>query len=97
MVALSKLHRKLLRDLTASRAQFGAVVLIIIVGIATFVGSYEAYQNLDSSYEVSYEHLRMADYWISVDYLPLRAITEMNDVPGVVAQGRIMGDVTIDL
>ncbi len=43
MVALPKLHRKLLRDLTSARAQFGAVVLIIVVGIATFVGSYEAY------------------------------------------------------
>lgn len=97
MVALPKLHRKLFRDLTASRAQFGAVVLIIVVGIAIFVGSYEAYQNLDSSYEGSYEQLRMADYWISVDHLPRKAATEMNDVPGVVAQGRIVGDVTIDL
>jgi len=97
MVALPKLHRKLLRDLAASTAQFGAVVIIILVGIAAFVGSYEAYQNLDGSYERTYHQLRMADYWISVDYLPQRAAREMNDITGVQAQGRIVGDVSIDL
>ena len=97
MVAVSKIHRKLLRDTIASRAQFSAVALIIILGIATFVASYEAYQNLDSSFEHSYERLRMADYWISVDYVSQRAAREINAIPGVLAQGRIVRDVTIDM
>jgi putative ABC transport system permease protein len=39
----------------------------------------------------------MADYWISVDYIPQRAAMEMDEIPGVVAQGRIVGDVSLDL
>lgn len=97
MVAVSKIHRKLLRDIIASKAQFSAVALIIILGIATFVASYEAYQNLDSSLERSYERLRMADYWISVDYISQRAAREIDDIPGVLAQGRIVRDVAIDM
>jgi len=97
MVTVSKIHRKLLRDIIASRAQFSAVALIITLGIATFVASYGAYQNLDSSFERSYERLRMADYWISVDYVSQRAAREINDIPGVSAQGRIVRDLTIDM
>ncbi len=97
MVALPKLHRKLLRDIKAGRAQYTAVALVIILGIATFVASYEAYQNLDSSYEHTYEQLHMADYWISVDYLPHRAAREMDEIHGALAQGRIVGDIVIDL
>jgi len=73
------------------------VTLIITLGIATFVASYEAYQNLDSSLKRSYERLRMADYWISVDYVSQRAAREINDISGVLAQGRIVRDVTIDM
>ena len=97
MVTASKIHRKLLRDIIASRAQFSAVALIITLGIATFVASYGAYQNLDSSFERSYERLRMADYWVSVDYVSQRAAKEINDISGVLAQGRIARDVTIDM
>lgn len=97
MVTVPKLQRKLLRDLLAAKAQFAAVILIIIFGIATFVGTYESYQNLYLSYESTYERLSMADYWITVDYLPVRATREMSEIPGVQAQGRIVGDVTIDL
>lgn len=97
MVAISPLQRKLLRDLSAARAQFGAVVLIIIFGVAAFVATYESYQNLYISYEHTYDRLSMADYWITVDYLPVRATRDMNKIPGVTAQGRIIGNVKIDL
>ncbi|MDH5364247.1 MAG: hypothetical protein OEW82_03650, partial [Dehalococcoidia bacterium] len=96
MVAISPLQRKLLRDLSAARAQFGAVVLIIIFGVAAFVTTYESYQNLYISYERTYDRLSMADYWITVDYLPVRATRDMNKIPGVTAQGRIIGNVKID-
>ena len=51
MVAMPKLHRKLLRDIWAAKAQFGAVTFVILLGVAMFIASYAAYQNLDSSYE----------------------------------------------
>ena len=97
MVAVSKLQRKLFRDLLGAKAQFGAVVIIIIFGITTFVATYESYQNLYLSYENTYERLSMADYWITVDYLPERATREMNQIPGIDAQGRIIRDISVDL
>jgi len=86
-----------LRDIVAAWAQFSAVALIIVLGVASFISSYEAYQNLDGSYQLSYEQLHMADYWISMDHINQRAAREMNDIPGVLAQGRIVRDVAIDL
>jgi len=97
VVALSKLQRKLLRDLLAGKAQFGAVVVIIILGVAGFVAIYGSYQNLYLSYGDIYERMNLADYWISVDALPLRAVKEMDQLPGVNAQGRIISDIAIDL
>jgi len=97
MVAVPKLYRKLLRDIWAAKAQFGAVSFVVLLGVAMFIASYAAYENLDSSYEGTYERLSMADYWISVDYIPQRAAIEMDEIPGVVAEGRIVGDVSLDL
>jgi len=97
MVAINNLHRKLLRDLLAAKAQFGAVVAIIAIGITAFVGVYESYQNLYLSYEYTYDLLSMGDYWISVDHLPARATRQLDGIPGVTAEGRIIGDVKLDL
>ncbi len=97
MVVLNNLHRKLLRDLFAAKAQFGAVVAIIAIGITAFVGVYESYQNLYLSYEYTYNLLSMGDYWITVDYLPERATREIDSIPGVTAEGRVIGDVKLDL
>ena len=73
MVGLSGLRRKLLRDIFASRAQYLAVVFIIVLGVAIFIASFAAYQNLYSSYDNSYQRLGMADYWISLDRISSKA------------------------
>ena len=60
MVTFPKLHRKLFRDLKAAKVQFGAVILIVLLGVALFIGAYGAYLNLNSSYNASYNLLNMA-------------------------------------
>ncbi len=97
MVVVPKLQRKLLRDLKTAKMQFGAVTLIIVLGVALFIASYVAYQNLDASYEHVYEQLNMADYWISVDYISQRAARQMDEIPGTAARGRIVGEVFLEL
>jgi putative ABC transport system permease protein len=96
-----KIHRKmqlkLLRDLKAAKFQFGAVVIVILLGIAMYIGSYGAYLNLYKSYEYSFDLLHMGDYWISLDYVSDRAVTELEKMPGVTAEGRIIGKVQIDI
>lgn len=97
MVITHKILLKLLRDMRAAKFQFGAVVLVILLGVAMYIGAYSAYVNLNNSYEDSFDMLGMADYWISVDYISDRAVKELDKVPGVTAQGRIIGTVQIDL
>ena len=97
MVAINNLQRKLLRDMGSSKAQFGAVAAVIALGIAAFVGVYASYQNLHVSYEYTYDVLRMGDYFITVDYLPERAVREMDSISGVHAEGQLVGNVKLDL
>jgi len=97
MVAINNLQRKLLRDMRNSKAQFAAVAAVIALGISMFVAIYASYQNLYISYDYTYSTLVMGDYFITVDYVPERAIREINDLPGVHAQGQIVGNVKLDL
>ena len=97
MVTIPRLYLKLLRDVKHSKLQFGAVIFIIILGIAMFVGAYGAYLNLQISYDTTFNQLDMADYWISVDHVSQVAVREINELPGVKAIGRVVGEVSIDL
>ncbi len=97
MVRIPRLYLKLFRDIRAARMQFGAVILIIFLGVAIFIGAYGAYLNLQISYNTTFERLAMADYWITVDALGESAVRKINAIPGVQAIGRITGEVSIDL
>jgi len=97
MVKLPRLFLKSLRDLWKGRIQYGAVSLIIFIGILVFVCCYEAYLNLNLSYNVFYDRLNMADYWISVDGVSRNAVKDMNEIAGVDAYGRIVEDLFIDM
>jgi putative ABC transport system permease protein len=96
MVKIPSLHRKLLRDIKGARVQFGAVSLVILLGISVYVGTYAAYLNLDISYNTAFRNLRMGDYWITVDHISQDSQKDMDDITGVTAQGRIVGDVSVE-
>jgi putative ABC transport system permease protein len=97
MVAVPKLHLKLLRDIKSAKIQYSAVAFIIFLGISLFICGYEAYLNLDISYNAYFDRLNMGDYWISVNEIDDRAVRQLNEIPGVTAIGRITGDVNIDM
>ena len=97
MVSISKLYLKLLRDIKAAKIQYSAVAFIIFLGICVFICGYEAYLNLDISYNACFNQLNMGDYWISVDRIEDRAVKDMDEIPDVTAIGRIKGDVNIDM
>jgi putative ABC transport system permease protein len=53
--------RKTLRDIRRQRAQFGAVGLTVLLGVALFVASAGAFLNLSDSYQFTYDRLHFAD------------------------------------
>ncbi len=62
---VSILDRKLRRDLANRRGQFIAVVVTIVLGIALFGGSYDAFLNLQASYDHMFDLLNTADMTIT--------------------------------
>lgn len=53
------------RDFRARRWQFLAVALTIALGVMMFAASYDAYLNLESSYNGTYERLAFADLTVT--------------------------------
>lgn len=92
------LRRAMWRDIRARRAQSLAVVVTVILGVALFGASYDAFQNLTSSYQALYERLDFAD--LTAVGGPSAAIAQAGaDQAGVAATDvRTVGDtsVTID-
>lgn len=62
---MSILNRKLRRDIGRRRGQFIAVIVTIILGIALFGGSYDAFLNLEASYHGLFDTLKTADMTIT--------------------------------
>jgi putative ABC transport system permease protein len=59
------LRRKVWRDLRRQRAQFLAVGVTIFLGVTLFGASYDAFRNLEASYERAFVELRFADLTVT--------------------------------
>lgn len=57
---MNLLQRSMLRELRARRGPFLAVIVTVVLGVALFGASYDAFLNLTSSYEQLYEETRFA-------------------------------------
>ncbi len=58
---MSLLETKRKRDTKAQRGQFLAVSVTIALGVLLFASTYDAYRNLDGSYNMTYDRLAFAD------------------------------------
>jgi len=83
------------RDIRGQWPQFAAVVGTIMLGVALFAASFDAYRNLEESYGNLHRELRSADLWITggaVDAIAAQARAR----DGVVAvEQRIQADVPL--
>jgi putative ABC transport system permease protein len=79
---VSLLERKLVRDIGRRRAQFVAIVATIVLGVALFGASYDAYQNLLASYDELFVQTRFAALTIDGGD-PGQVAAAVADVPGV--------------
>jgi putative ABC transport system permease protein len=62
---VSTLSAKFRRDVARQKWQFVAVFVTVLLGVGLFAGSFDAYLNLGTSLDSSYERLVMADVTIT--------------------------------
>jgi putative ABC transport system permease protein len=65
VVSAPTLHTKLWRDLRRRRAQFAALAVTLFLGIALFATSYDAFLNLQASYQELYARTHFADLTVT--------------------------------
>jgi len=88
-----KLFLKNWRDIKALKAQFIALIFIVVLGTMSFIAAISAYQNLFSSYNHVYERLHFADFTAKVQMAPSQVVQKVRDLGEVeVAEGRLVMD-----
>lgn len=93
MVRLLRVKRR--RDLRRQRAQFGAVIATLFIGVALFGATSDAYRNLNASYRTLYADLRFAD--LTVTGGPVREIARRAEAAGALASIRAVTDVPFEV
>jgi putative ABC transport system permease protein len=87
------LLKKTIRDLKWSLAQTIALVIIIALGIASYVALIGAYRDLSVSYAHTYNKLNFADVTFSLKSFPQSKINKISHIKGV---GSVSGRLIID-
>jgi putative ABC transport system permease protein len=86
------------RDLRASLAQSLALIVIVMLGVASFAATVAAYRDLDTSYNRTYDDLLFADVTLTVQGAPQTVADELRDVEGVEdVFGRLVIDTGLEL
>jgi putative ABC transport system permease protein len=88
---VSLLDTKRKRDIKAQRGQFLAVSVTIALGVLLFASSYDAYRNLDGSYNQTYDRLSFANVTVvGVDAELANTATAIEGVAA--AEARVQAD-----
>jgi putative ABC transport system permease protein len=84
-----KINVLVLRDIMARRFQFGALMVIVALGITIYVCMAVAFGNIRSSYDRTYRETHFADFTVKVKEAPESVIAEVRQLPNVDgAEGR---------
>ncbi len=95
---VSMLTLKAWRDMLAHKGQFIALIVLIAIGITSYVTFQNGYYNLKASLDYAYSTLRFADFTVRVDRMPLAAARAVERIPGVTtALVRTVNDVGLEL
>lgn len=90
---MSKLNRKLIRDLLTHWAQVGAIVVVMALGIIMFSGPLLAQRDLRESVDAIYRVTRYRDFAARVVSAPRAAVAAVAGLGNVKAvEGRLTGD-----
>jgi len=87
------------RDIRARKAQFIALIVLVTLGITSYVTFGTSSSNLSASLEEANEELKLADFQTKfVLGAPKDVVDEINDIEGVkTVQGRLVIDTALDL
>ena len=94
---MSRLDRKLVRDLSAMRGQVLTIALLVAAGVAVFVGSVSTYDSLRKGTEDFYADARFPQVFVALKRAPLSILPRLNAISGVAAvEPRIAREVILD-
>jgi putative ABC transport system permease protein len=94
---MNMLLLKTLRDMRASLAQSTALVVVVMLGVTSFVASVAAFRDLGTSYQRTYSRLHLADVTFSVRGAPESAADELRRLDGVqTVQARLVLDTGLE-
>lgn len=86
------------RDTLAHKGQFIALIVLVSLGIMSFVTFQNGYYDLKASLDTAYSRLRFADITVSVQRAPLTAARDIRGIAGVAdARVRTVQDVGLEL
>ena len=86
------------RDMLAHKGQFIALIVLVALGIMSFVTFQNGYYDLQASLDHAYTTLRFADFTVRVERMPLTAARAVERIPGVAAaRVRTVSDVGLEL
>lgn len=92
------LERKLLRDLWHLRGMVGAISLVILGGVSTYVMSRVTYESLAATLGHYYAQQRFADVFAGLARAPEALAGRLAALPGVErAETRVVADVTLEV
>jgi putative ABC transport system permease protein len=95
---VTALHRKLLRDLWATKTQVLSIALVIACGIGGSIASFSTHQSLLDAREHYYEVARFPHLFAEAKRAPVSLLREISSIPGVAeAETRVVRDVQLDL
>lgn len=90
------LFNKLMRTIWNTRGQFISLVLVVSLGIMTYVCMSTTYFNLGSNMDRFYRDCNFADHYFQVASAPEQIINQISSVPGVAAaNGRVIKDLKV--
>ncbi len=95
---VSTLTLKAWRDVLAHKGQFISLIVLVSLGITSYVTFQNGYHDLAASLEQAYSTLRFADLTVRVERMPLSAARDIARIDGVAAaRVRTVRDVGLEL
>ncbi len=84
-----KINLLVIRDIMARKFQFGALMVIVALGITIYVCLAVAFANIRSSYDRTYRETHFADFTVKVGEAPDSVVDEVRGLPNARwAEGR---------